>query len=148
MLKRFKESDEFFSDTGISQSNIYFKIRSHKHLCKFPILKKTLPLSILRVILSRSQRCVGTFGEKQNICFMIVHPCFNNFVQSGQFYPLRISSSSLSAQLVDIIGQFWDTFLKYSYQFLKAFTKRLFINIFTNNIQSKSSKILQASYRF
>ena len=40
-LKKFKESDEFFSRVGLSRSNIYFRIRLHQFLCKFPILKKS-----------------------------------------------------------------------------------------------------------
>ena len=39
LLKKFKESEEFFSGVGLSQSNIYFKIRLHKFLYKFPKLK-------------------------------------------------------------------------------------------------------------
>ena len=34
-LKRFKEEDEFFNCVGLSQSNIYFKIRLFKFLCKY-----------------------------------------------------------------------------------------------------------------
>ena len=41
LLKKMKESDGFFSRVCLSRSNIYFKIRSHKFLCKFPILKKS-----------------------------------------------------------------------------------------------------------
>ena len=41
LLKKFKESEEFFSGVGLSQSNIYFKIRLHKFLYKFPKLKKS-----------------------------------------------------------------------------------------------------------
>ena len=37
LLKRFKESDEFFSRLDLSRSNIYFKIC----LYKFPTLKKS-----------------------------------------------------------------------------------------------------------
>ena len=30
LIKRFKDSDEFFDGVGLSQSNIYFKIRLYK----------------------------------------------------------------------------------------------------------------------
>ena len=41
LLKRFKEEDEFFNSVGLSRSNIYFKIRLFKFLCKFPVLKRS-----------------------------------------------------------------------------------------------------------
>ena len=41
LLKRFKEEDEFFDYVGLSRSNIYFKIRLRKFLCKFPVLKNS-----------------------------------------------------------------------------------------------------------
>ena len=41
LLKRFKEEDEFFSNVGLSRSNIYFKMRLFKFLCKFPVLKNS-----------------------------------------------------------------------------------------------------------
>ena len=41
LLKRFKEEDEFFDCVGLSRSNIYFKMRSFKFLCKFPVLKNS-----------------------------------------------------------------------------------------------------------
>ena len=41
LLKRFKEENEFFDCDGLSQSNIYFKIRLYKFLCKFPLLKNS-----------------------------------------------------------------------------------------------------------
>ena len=40
-LKRFKEEDEFFNSVGLSKSNIYFKMRLFKFLCKFPVLKNS-----------------------------------------------------------------------------------------------------------
>ena len=33
LLKKFKESDEFFSSVDLSWSNIYFKMRLNKFLC-------------------------------------------------------------------------------------------------------------------
>ena len=33
LLKRFKDSDKFFSRVGLSRSNVYFKIRLYKCLC-------------------------------------------------------------------------------------------------------------------
>ena len=41
LLKRFKEEDEFFSNVGLGRSNIYFKMRLFKFLCKFPVLKNS-----------------------------------------------------------------------------------------------------------
>ena len=38
LLEIFKEEDEFFDCVGLSRSNIYFKIRLFKCLCKFPVL--------------------------------------------------------------------------------------------------------------
>ena len=40
-LKRCKEEDEFFDCVGLSRSNMYFKMRSFKFLCKFPVLKNS-----------------------------------------------------------------------------------------------------------
>ena len=39
LLEGFKEQNEFFDCVGLSRSNIYFKIRLYKFLCKFPVLK-------------------------------------------------------------------------------------------------------------
>ena len=41
LLRRFKEEDEFFNKVGLSKSNIYFKMRLFKFLCKFPMLKNS-----------------------------------------------------------------------------------------------------------
>ena len=38
LFKRFKEEHEFFNKAGLSRSNIYFKMRLFKFLCKFPVL--------------------------------------------------------------------------------------------------------------
>ena len=35
LIKRFKDSDEFFDGVGLSQSNIYFKIRLYKFYVNF-----------------------------------------------------------------------------------------------------------------
>ena len=40
-LKTFKEQDDFVNCVDLSRSNIYFKIRLHKFLCKFPVLKNS-----------------------------------------------------------------------------------------------------------
>ena len=39
ILKKFKEEDEFFNCVGLSRFIIYFKIRLHKFLWKFPVLR-------------------------------------------------------------------------------------------------------------
>ena len=41
LLKRFKDSDELFDGVSLSWSNIYFKIRLYKFLCKFPALRNS-----------------------------------------------------------------------------------------------------------
>ena len=41
ILKTFKEEDDFVNCVDLSRSNIYFKIRLHKFLCKFPVLKNS-----------------------------------------------------------------------------------------------------------
>ena len=41
LLKTFKEEDEIFNCVGLSRSNIYFKMRLFKFLCKFPVLKNS-----------------------------------------------------------------------------------------------------------
>ena len=41
LLKRLKDSDEFFDGVGFSRSNVYFKIRLYKFLCKFPGLRNS-----------------------------------------------------------------------------------------------------------
>ena len=70
LMKRFKDSDEFFDGVGLSQSNIYFKIRLYKLLCKFPVLKNsTLTSSYFnrnfKVIKKICKSDVNTFGEKK-----------------------------------------------------------------------------------
>ena len=52
LLKRFKDSDEFFYSVGLSRSNTYFKIRLYEFLCKFPALRNSiLTSSYLKTIL-------------------------------------------------------------------------------------------------
>ena len=41
LLKRFKDSDEFFASGGLSRSKIYFKMRLYKFLCKFLALRNS-----------------------------------------------------------------------------------------------------------
>ena len=41
VVKRFKDSEEFFDCVGLSPPNIYFKIRLYKFLCKSPVLKNS-----------------------------------------------------------------------------------------------------------
>ena len=70
LMKRFKDSNEFFDGVGLSQSNIYFKIRLYKLLCKFPVLKNsTLTSSYFnrnfKVIKKICKSDVNTFGEKK-----------------------------------------------------------------------------------
>ena len=70
MLKRFKDSDEFFDGIGLSRSNIYFKIRLYKFLCKFPALRNsTLKPSYFKnnfkIIKNVCMANADIFGEKK-----------------------------------------------------------------------------------
>ena len=38
LLKRLNEEDDFINTVGLSSSNIYFKVRLFKFLCKFSML--------------------------------------------------------------------------------------------------------------
>ena len=98
LLKKFKQSNEFFSCVQFSQSNIYFKICLYKFLCKFSRLKKsTLTLSYFKsnFQLIKKGKCVRQMQTYlvRNICFIIFGHCLDNFVQSGEFYPWIILSS-------------------------------------------------------
>ena len=69
LQKRFKEQDEFFDGVGLSQSNIYFKVR-YKFLCKFSVLKKlTLTSSYFKsnfkLIKKVCKRNADQFGKKK-----------------------------------------------------------------------------------
>ena len=70
LLKRFKDSDEFFDGVGLSRSNIYFKIRLYKFLCKFPALRNsTLTSSYFKnnfkIIKKVCKTNADIFGEKK-----------------------------------------------------------------------------------
>ena len=70
LLKRFKDSDEFFDGLGLSRSIIYFKISLHKFLCKFPVLKNsTLTSSCFKsnfkMIKKVCKSNANIFGEKK-----------------------------------------------------------------------------------
>ena len=70
LLRKFKEEDRFFDCAGLSQSNIYFKIRLHKLLRKFPVLKNsTLTPSYFKknfkIIKKVCKVNIDIFGEKK-----------------------------------------------------------------------------------
>ena len=70
LLKRFKDNDEFFDGLGLSQSNIYFKIRLYKFLCKFPVLKNSTLTSgyfknNFKMIKKVCKTNADVFGEKK-----------------------------------------------------------------------------------
>ena len=70
LLKRFNDSDEFFDGVGLSQSNIYFKIRLYKFLRKFPALRNaTLTSSYFKnnfkIIKKVCKANVDIIGEKK-----------------------------------------------------------------------------------
>ena len=59
LLKKFKDSNEYFVGVGLNRSNIYFKISLYKFLCKFPLLKNsTLTSSYFN----------GNFKSIKNVC--------------------------------------------------------------------------------
>ena len=59
LLKKFKDSNEYFLGVGLNRSNIYFKISLYKFLCKFPLLKNsTLTSSYFN----------GNFKSIKNVC--------------------------------------------------------------------------------
>ena len=58
-LKTFRERDEFFSRVGLSRYSIYFKIRLHKFLCKFFVLKQST---------LTSSYCKSNFESVKKIC--------------------------------------------------------------------------------
>lgn len=94
LLKKFKESDEFFSRVGLSQSNIYFKIQKHK----FTALNKSTRTSSYFNSNFKLIKCVRQMQryfvkKSKNICFIIFHSFSDNFVCSGGFYTWRIISS-------------------------------------------------------
>ena len=66
LLKKFKESDEFFSHVGLSQSNIYFRIGLYIFLCKFTILKKSLTSSCFK----SNSKLIKKVCKPMNIYFM------------------------------------------------------------------------------
>ena len=75
LAKRFKDSDEFFDDVGLSRSNIYFKIRLYKFLCKFPALRNSTHRpsyfkNNFKIIKKVCKANADIFGEKKskNIC--------------------------------------------------------------------------------
>ena len=70
LLKRFKDSDEFFDGVGLSRSNIYFKITLYKFLCKFPApryltLTSSYFKNIFKMIKKVCKANAGVFGEKK-----------------------------------------------------------------------------------
>ena len=70
LLKKFKDSDEFFDGLGLSRSIIYFKISLHKFLYKFPVLKNsTLTSSCFKsnfkMIKKVCKSNANIFGEKK-----------------------------------------------------------------------------------
>ena len=71
----------------LASADIYFKIRLHKILCKFTLLKKsTLTSSYFKSNFKLIKKV------SKNICFIIFRHCLYNFVQPGEFYPCRILS--------------------------------------------------------
>ena len=70
LLKRFKGEDEFFDCVSVSRSNIYFKIRLLKFLCKFLVLKNsTLTPSYFKSDLKQMKKVckanADIFGNKK-----------------------------------------------------------------------------------
>ena len=68
--KRFKDNDEFFDSVGLSRSNIYFKMRLYKFLCKFPALRNSTHTpsyfkNNFKIIKKVCNANVDIFGEKK-----------------------------------------------------------------------------------
>ena len=77
LLRKFKEEDKFFDCVGLSRSNIYFKIRLHKLLRKFPVLKNsTLTPSYFKknfkIIKKVCKANIDIFGEKKWKIFVLL----------------------------------------------------------------------------
>ena len=107
LLKRFKEENDFFDCDGLSQSNIYFKIRSYKFLCKFPLLKNSTLTSgyfksnfkLIKKVCKANETC---WQEKvKNICpiififfilVWIILSCLESFIHE-KFYSRKTLSS-------------------------------------------------------
>ena len=70
LLKRFKNSNEFFDGVGLSRSNTHFKIRLYKILCKFPALRNSTLTSCyfknnFKIIKKVSKANADIFSEKK-----------------------------------------------------------------------------------
>ena len=70
LLKKFKDSDEFFDSVDQGRSNLYFKRRLYKFLCKFPALRNsTLTPSYFKnnfkIIKKVCQANADIFGKKK-----------------------------------------------------------------------------------
>ena len=108
ILKKFKEEDDFFNCVCLSRSNVYFKIRLHKFLCNFPVLKSsTLTPSYFKsnfklmkkVCKSNAdvfvEKKLKTFAPLFIIFFIliwIILSSLESFIH-GKFYSLKILSS-------------------------------------------------------
>ena len=87
LLKRFKDSDNFFSCVGQSRSNIYFKTCLYKYSCKFPISKKSTLTSsyfksnfkLIKKVCKANADVFTLVRKSKNICLIIFSSCLNNF---------------------------------------------------------------------
>lgn len=67
ILKTFKDNKEFFIDVGLNQSNIYFKVKLHKFLTKFPVFKNQSSYfkNNFKLLKKIYQENVGIFGRNE-----------------------------------------------------------------------------------
>ena len=89
LLKRLKEENEFFNYVGLSQSNIYFKIKLCKYLCKCPVFtNSTFTPSYFKgnfmLIKKVCKANADVFTEKKQKVFdrlflYIFYPCLDSF---------------------------------------------------------------------
>ena len=89
LLKRFKEEDEFFDCIGLSRSNIYFKMRLFKFLCRFSVLKNsTLTPSYFKSNLKQIKKCA-----KQTQTYLVNKYLFHYLLHFFIFVWIILSSA-------------------------------------------------------
>ena len=85
LMKRFKDSNEFFDNTGLGRSNIYFKIGLYKFLCKYPKLKNSTVTasyfkSNFKMIKKICKTNLDAFSEKKVKIFLSLFSIFSILV--------------------------------------------------------------------
>ena len=104
LLKRFKDSEEFFGCVDLSRSITYFKISLYKFLCQFPVLKNSTHISCYfknNFQLIKKGKCKHIWGEEVKIFVPLVFIFF--------IFPRIIFSSLESFIYVEFYS--WKTLL-------------------------------------